>query len=116
MVPDELKAKFDNFPPIFKKNTEVGIHDIEEYIRKYAIENDLLKHPQRMLVSNSKLENASIITLFNFYMELVYSVQKFTALYRIPLENTSTGSLFSQLLMQEVKETRTLYPELLQRL
>ena len=35
------------------------------------IENDLLKHPQRMLISSFKLKNGSIITpLFNFYMEL----------------------------------------------
>ena len=70
VVPDELKAKFSNFPPIFK-NTEVGRNDIGEYMQNYAIENDLLKHPQRMLISSFKLENGSIITpLFNFYMEL----------------------------------------------
>ena len=70
VVPDELKAKFSNFPPIFK-NTEIGSNDIGEYMKKYAIENDLLKHPQRMLISGFKQENCSIITpLFNFYMEL----------------------------------------------
>ena len=70
VVPDELKAKFSNFPPIFK-NTDVGRNDIGEYMQNYAIENDLLKHPQRMLISSFKLENGSIITpLFNFYMEL----------------------------------------------
>ena len=69
VVPDELKAKFSNFHPIFK-NTEVGRKDIGEYMQNYAIENDLLKHPQRMLISSFKLENGSIITpLFNFYME-----------------------------------------------
>ena len=70
VVPDKLKAKFSNFPPIFK-NTEVGRNDIGEYMQSYAIENDLLKHPQRMLISSFKLENSSINTpLFNFYMEL----------------------------------------------
>ena len=40
-------------------------------MQKYAIEKDLLKHPQRLLISGSKLENGSIITtLFNFNMEL----------------------------------------------
>ena len=39
--------------------------------KNYAIENDLLKHPQRMLISSFKLENGSIITpFFNFYMKL----------------------------------------------
>ena len=70
VVPDELKAKFSNFPPIFK-NTDVGRNDIGEYMQNYAIGNDLLKHPQRMLISSFKLENGSIITpLFKFYMEL----------------------------------------------
>ena len=40
-------------------------------MQNYANENDLLKHPQRMLISSFKLENGSIITsLFIFYMEL----------------------------------------------
>ena len=70
MVPDELKAKFANFHRNFK-NTEVGRNDIGEYMQNYAIENDLLKHPQRMLISSFKLERGSIIPpLFNFCMEL----------------------------------------------
>ena len=70
VVPDELKAKFSNFPPIFK-NTEVGRNDIGEYMHNYAIENDLLKHPQRLLISSFKLKNGSIITpLFIFCLEL----------------------------------------------
>ena len=36
-------------------------------MQNIAIENDLLKHPQRMLISSFNLENGSIITpLFNF--------------------------------------------------
>ena len=70
VVPDELKSKFANFPPIFK-NTEVERDDIGDYMKNYAIENEMLKHPQRMLISSFKLENGTVITpLFNFYMEL----------------------------------------------
>ena len=54
VVPDELKAKISNFPPFFK-NTEFGRNYIGEYMQNYANENDLLKHPQRMLISSSKL-------------------------------------------------------------
>ena len=54
VVPDELKAKISNFPPFFK-NTEVGRNYIGEFMQNYANENDLLKHPQRMLISSSKL-------------------------------------------------------------
>ena len=79
-------------------------------MQKYSIENDLLKHPQRMLISSFKLENGSIITLlFNFYMEPGLNSTKFTALYRISLESALT-SFFSQHLMLEGKEMRILYP------
>ena len=70
IVPGELKAKFSNFSPIFK-NTEVGRNDIGEYMQNNAIENDLLQHPQLLLISSFKRANGSIITpLFNFYVEL----------------------------------------------
>ena len=40
-------------------------------MKNYGIENGMLKHPQRMLISSFKLENGAVITpLFNFYMEL----------------------------------------------
>ena len=40
-------------------------------MKNYAIENEMLKHPQRMLISSFKLENGTVITpLFNFYVEL----------------------------------------------
>ena len=70
VVPDELQSKFANFPSIFK-NTEVGRNDIGDYMKNNAIENEMLKHPQRMLISSFKLENGTVITpLFNFYLEL----------------------------------------------
>ena len=69
-VPDELKAKFSSFPPIFK-NIDVSRNDIGEYMKTYAVENDLLKQPQRMLISSFKLTNGTLITpLFNFYLDL----------------------------------------------
>ena len=69
-LPDELKSKFSSFPPIFK-NTEVGRNDVGDYMKKYAIENEMLKHPQRMLISSFKLENGTVITpLFNFHLEV----------------------------------------------
>ena len=69
-VPDELKAKFSNFHPIFK-NIGVTRNDIEEYMKTYAEENDLLKLPQRMLISSLKFTNGTLMTpLFNFYLDL----------------------------------------------
>ena len=49
-------------------------------MREYAIENNLLKQPQRMLISSFKLENGAIITpLLNFYLSLG---MKWTKIYR----------------------------------
>ena len=40
-------------------------------MKKHAIENEVLKQPQRMLISSFKLEKGTVITpLFNFYLEL----------------------------------------------
>ena len=70
VVPYELKLKFANSPPIFN-NTDVGGSDIGDHMKNYAIENEMLRHPQRTLISSFKLENGTvIIPLFNFYLEL----------------------------------------------
>ena len=50
-VPDQLNEKFFNFPTILKKNG-VTRNDIGDYMKTYAAEIDLLKQPQRMLISN----------------------------------------------------------------
>ena len=69
-VPDGLKYKFSNSPPIFK-NFIVSRADIVAYMRGYVIDNGLLKQPQRMLISSFKLENGTVITpLLNFYLIL----------------------------------------------
>ena len=40
-------------------------------MKTYAEENDLLKQPQRMLISSFKLNNGTLITpLFNSYLDL----------------------------------------------
>ena len=49
-------------------------------MRDYAVENNLLKQPQRMLISSFNLENGTIITpLLNFYISLGL---KCTRIYR----------------------------------
>ena len=78
-VPDGLKYKFSDFPPIFK-NFNVIRADIGDYNWDYAIDNDLLKQPQRMLISSFKFENGTVITpLLNFYLSLGL---KCTKIYR----------------------------------
>ena len=50
-VPGELKEKFANFPPIFKK-TIVGQHDIVSLMQDYAEKHGLLCQPRKMLISS----------------------------------------------------------------
>ena len=59
VVPDELKSKFAIFPPIFKI-TEVGRIDIGDYMKNYSIENEMLKHPQKVLISSVKIRLDSL--------------------------------------------------------
>ena len=58
VVPDELKSKNGKLPPFFK-NTEIGRNDFGNYMKNYTIENEMLKHPQRLLISSFKLENGT---------------------------------------------------------
>ena len=40
-------------------------------MKNYAIESEMLKHPQRMVISSFKVENGTVITpLFNFCLEV----------------------------------------------
>ena len=69
-VPEELKEKFSNFPPIFK-NTNVGRHDIGSLMQEYAEKEGLLCQPRKMFISSFFLENGTLITLLLlFYLEL----------------------------------------------
>ena len=60
-VPEELKQKFANFPPIFK-NTNVGRHDIGLLMKDYPEKDGLLCQPRKMLFSSYFLENGTLIT------------------------------------------------------
>ena len=69
-VPDEIKKKFANFPPIFK-NTNIGRHDIGSLMQDYAEKEGLLCQPRKMLILCYFLENGTLITpLLLFYLEL----------------------------------------------
>ena len=69
-VPEELKKKFANFPPIFK-NTNVGRHDIGSLMQDYAEKEGLLSQPRKMPISSYFLENGTLITpLLLFYLDL----------------------------------------------
>ena len=69
-VPEELKEKFANFPPIFK-TTNVGRHDIGSLMKDYAEKDGLLCQPRKKLISSFFFETGTlIIPLLLFYLDL----------------------------------------------
>ena len=69
-VPEFLRSKIDNFPPIFK-NTLVSKNDIGDLMKTYAEEEGILSQPRKMLISSFTLQNGTLITpLLLFYLQL----------------------------------------------
>ena len=60
-VPENLRSKFVNFPPIFK-NTLVGRSDIGDLMKNYDEEERLLSPPRKMLMYSFTLQNGTLIT------------------------------------------------------
>ena len=70
-VPENLRSKILNFPPIFKNNL-VSKSDIGDLMKNFAEEERLLSPPWKMLISSFTLQNGTLITpLLLFYLELV---------------------------------------------
>ena len=69
-VPENLRSKFVNFPPIFK-NTLVSRSHSGDLMKNYAEEDKLLSQPQKMLISSFILQNGTPITpLLLFYLKV----------------------------------------------
>ena len=69
-VPQHLREKFANFPPIFK-NTHACKQNNGPLLQDYAQKKVLMSQPRRMLISTFELINGTIITpLLLFYLEL----------------------------------------------
>ena len=69
-VPENMRSKFVNFPPIFK-NALVSKIDIGDLMNNYAEEERLLSQPRKMLISSLTLPNGTVITpLLLFYLQL----------------------------------------------
>ena len=69
-VPDFLRSKFDNFPPLFK-NTLVSKNDIGDLMKTYAEEEGIMSQPRKKLISSSTLQNGTLITpLLLCYLQL----------------------------------------------
>ena len=68
-VPDHLREKFVNFPPIFK-NTNVCRQYIGPLMQEYAEKKGLVSQQRRRWNSSFELINGTITTSLPFYLEL----------------------------------------------
>ena len=69
-VPENLRANFANFPPIFK-NTLVSKRDIGDLMENYAEEEKLLSQRRKILISSFTLQKRTLITpLLSYYLQL----------------------------------------------
>ena len=60
-VPENFRANFANFPPIFK-NTLFSNSDIGDLMKNYAEEEGLLSQPRKMLIPSFTIQNGTLIT------------------------------------------------------
>ena len=68
-VPDNLKFKFAEMPPIFK-NVEVSRDDIGDHMRQYAVDHDIMSQPRKNLVGSMFGEKMMVISpLLKWYVE-----------------------------------------------
>ena len=69
-VPEFLRSKLDNFPPIFK-NILVSKNDIGDLMKTYAEEEVIMSPPRKMLISSFTLQNGTLITpLLLFFFKI----------------------------------------------
>ena len=68
-VPEDLREKFAEFPPIFK-NVEICKDDIGDHMREFAESTNCLRKPRRALISSMKGEKIALATpLLKWYLE-----------------------------------------------
>ena len=75
-VPENLKQYFEELTPIFK-NVDISINDIGETMKKYCLENDLLKQPRKQLIGSYFGEKLWIMSpLAKWYMDKGINIKK----------------------------------------
>jgi G:T-mismatch repair DNA endonuclease (very short patch repair protein) len=67
-VPENLKTKFREFPPIFK-NCDITRDDIGDFMKTFCEENDLMTKPRRALIQSFKGDKILLATpLLKWYL------------------------------------------------
>ena len=78
-VPENLRANFANFPPIFK-NTLVSKNDIGDLMKTYAEEEGIRSQPRKMLISRFTIQNGTLITPLLLFFTIASCLHKNTPL------------------------------------
>ena len=60
-IPENLRANFANFPPIFKNNL-VSKSDLGDLMKTIAEEEGIISQPRKILISSFTLQNGTLIT------------------------------------------------------
>ena len=60
-VPENLRANFANFPPIFK-NALLSKNDIGDLMKTYAEKEGIMSQPRKMLISSFTTQNGTLFT------------------------------------------------------
>ena len=101
-VPENLRANFANFPPLFE-NTLGSKSDNGDLMKNYAEEERFLSQPRKMLISSFTLQNGTRITLLLlFYLQVGLVCTK---IHRF-VEYTPPKKCFNRFL-QEAVDART---------
>ena len=75
-VPENLRANFAKFPPIFK-NTLFSKFDIGDLMKTFAEEEGIMSQRWNLLMSSFTIQNGTLITsLLLFYLQLCLVVTK----------------------------------------
>lgn len=75
VIPDELKSKYEEFPPIFK-NTEIELEDIGQTMQDYCTKIRRTQGVKRSLISSMQGDNVVISTpLFKKYISMGLKVE-----------------------------------------
>ena len=84
-VPENLRANFANFPPVFK-NILVSKNDIGDLMKTYAEEEGIMSQPRRMLISSFTLQNGTLNTPLLLFCNWGLLLQKYTVFLVHPKE------------------------------
>ena len=101
--PEQMKAYFANFPPIFEK-TVVSRNDIGDLMKEYAEEEGIMSQPRGVLISSFHLRNGTIITLLLlYYLHLGLEGTKLHQFLQYTPKKCFTSFLPSKLEDKEIK-------------